>query len=86
MDVEIRPCASVEEVRQAVTPIGSYFGRLVPNENQVERLIRVLPAGRVYGAWEGDRAVGGSSRPDRPRLSPGRVLVDDESVFGMVIE
>ena len=59
MSVEIRSCASVEEVRQAITPIGYYFGRSVPAENQAERLIRTLPAERVYAAWEGDRAVGG---------------------------
>jgi GNAT superfamily N-acetyltransferase len=58
MDVEIRPCASVEEVRQAITPIRYYFGRSAPDET-TERLTRVLPAERVYAAWEGDRAVGG---------------------------
>jgi hypothetical protein len=59
MGIEIRSCASVEEVRQAITPIGYYFGRSAPAENQAERLIRTLPAERVYAAWEGDRAVGG---------------------------
>lgn len=59
MDLEIRPCASAQEVMQAITPIGSYFGRSAPDEDQAERLTRVLPAQRVYAAWEGGRAVGG---------------------------
>ena len=54
MGVEIRSCASVEEVRQAITPIGYYFGRSAPAENQAERLICTLPAERVYAAWEGE--------------------------------
>jgi predicted acetyltransferase len=59
MDLEIRPCASAEEVRQAITPIGYYFGSSAPDENQAERVARVLPAERIYAAWEGERAVGG---------------------------
>ncbi|MBV8120420.1 MAG: GNAT family N-acetyltransferase [Alphaproteobacteria bacterium] len=60
MDIEIRPCASAEEVRQALTPIRHYFGLSTPpTEGQAERLTRVLPAERVYAAWEGGRAVGG---------------------------
>lgn len=59
MNVEIRPCASAEEVWQAIGPIEHYFGRSRRNEDQFERLTRVLPAERMYAAWEGDRAVGG---------------------------
>jgi predicted acetyltransferase len=59
MEVEIRACASAEEVRQAITPIGYYFGRSAPSDEQVKRSTRVLPAERVYGAWEGGRIVGG---------------------------
>jgi predicted acetyltransferase len=59
MDVAIKACASEEEVRQAVAPIWHYFGRSPPNEDQIGRLTRVLPAERVYGAWEGAQAVGG---------------------------
>jgi predicted acetyltransferase len=59
MDVEIRPCASAEEVRQAISPIGYYFGRSTANEDQTKRFARVLPAERVYAAWEDGRAVGG---------------------------
>ena len=59
MDVEIRPCASADDVRQALAPIRHYFGRSAPNEDQAERFTRVLPAERIYAAWEGSRAVGG---------------------------
>ena len=59
MDLDIRPCASVAELRHAIAPIVYYFGRSAPREDQAERLIRVMPAERVYAAWEGSRAVGG---------------------------
>ena len=53
MDIEIRPCASAEEVGRAITPIWHYFGRSAPDEKRTEPLIRVLPAERTYAAWEG---------------------------------
>src|SRR6516165_12006045 len=59
MDLDIRPCASVAELKHAIAPIAYYFGRSAPREDQAERLIRVMPAERVYAAWEGSRAVGG---------------------------
>jgi N-acetylneuraminic acid mutarotase len=36
MDIDIRPCASAEEVGQATAPIGYYFGRSASNEDQME--------------------------------------------------
>ena len=59
MNLVIRPCASAVELRDAIGPIAHYFGRSVPSEDQAERLIRVMPAERVYAAWEGGHAVGG---------------------------
>jgi len=85
MGVEIRSCASVEEVRQAITPIGYYFGRSAPAENQAERLIRTLPAERVYAAWEGDRAVGGlGAFPFRLTVPGGRVPAAGITVAGVL--
>ena len=53
-----------EEVRQAISPIGYYFGRSAVKEDQTKRFARVLPVERVYAAWEGGRAVGGlAARP-----------------------
>jgi hypothetical protein len=74
MDVEIRPCASAKDIRDAITPIGYYFDRSAPNADYAARLTRVLPAGRVYGAWEGDRAVGGlGAFPFQLTVPGGRV-------------
>ena len=59
MNFDIRPCASAVELKHAIGPIAHYIGRSVPSEDQAERLIRVMPAERVYAAWEGGHAVGG---------------------------
>jgi predicted acetyltransferase len=74
MDVDIRPCASAEGVRQAISPIGYYFGRSAAGEDQAKRFARVLPAERVYAAWEDGRAVGGlAALPLRLTVPGGRV-------------
>src|SRR5215831_6968250 len=74
MDLEIRPCASADEVRHAVAPIRYYFGRSAPNEDQAGRITRVLPAERMYAAWEGSRAVGGlGAFPFQLTVPGGRV-------------
>ena len=74
MDLDIRPCASVAELRHAIAPIVYYFGRSAPREDQAERLLRVMPAGRVYAAWEGGRAVGGlGAFPFQLTVPGGRV-------------
>jgi len=74
MDLEIRPCASADEVRHALAPIRHYFGRSAPNQDQVERFTRVLPASRMYAAWEGGRAVGGlGAFPFQLTVPGGRV-------------
>jgi predicted acetyltransferase len=57
---EVRACASVDELRDAVRPIWHYFGRSAPTEEQTDRVARVIPPERVFGAWEDGRAVGGA--------------------------
>src|SRR5215813_13027968 len=85
MDVEIRHCASAEEVRDAIAPIGYYFGRSAPHQDQAERLTRVLPAQRVYAAWEGDRAVGGlGAFPFELTIPGGRVPAAGVTVAGVL--
>jgi predicted acetyltransferase len=85
MDVEIRSCASAEDIRDAITPIGYYFGRSAPNPDYAERLTRVLPAGRVYAAWEGDRAVGGlGAFPFKLTVPGGRVPAAGVTVAGVL--
>ena len=74
MDFEIRPCALADELSQAMAPIRYYFARSAPNEDQAERFTRVLPAERMYAAWEGGRAVGGlGAFPFQLTVPGGRV-------------
>jgi len=85
MDIEIRPCASADEVKQAIAPIGYYFGRSAPNADQAEQMTRVLPAGRVYAAWESDRAVGGlGAFPFQLTVPGGRVSAAGVTVAGVL--
>ena len=85
MDVQIRPCASADEVRQAISPIGHYFGRSLPNDELSARLIRFLPTERVYAAWEDGRAVGGlGAFPFRLTVPGGRVAAAGVTVAGVL--
>jgi predicted acetyltransferase len=85
MNVEVRPCASADEVRQATAPIGHYFGRSTPNDDQMERFARVMPAERVYAAWEEGRAVGGlGAFPFRLTVPGGRVPAAGVTVAGVL--
>jgi predicted acetyltransferase len=74
MNVDIRACASLDEVRNAMAPIRYYFGRSAPNEDQAEQFTRVLPADRIYAAWDGGRAVAGlGAFPFQLTVPGGRV-------------
>jgi predicted acetyltransferase len=85
MEIEIRCCTSVEEVRQAVTPIGYYFGRSAPDEGQAERTTRTLPVERVYAAWDEDRAVGGlGAFPFRLTVPGGSVAAAGVTIAGVL--
>jgi len=85
MDVDVRPCASADEVKQAIAPIANYFGRSAPDEELAERLIRVLPAERVYAAWEGGRTVGGlGAFPFRLTVPGGRVSAAGVTIAGVL--
>ena len=83
MDIEIRPCASADEVSRAIIPIWHYFGRSAPDEKRAEPLIRVLPAERAYAACEGDRAVCGlGAFPFQLTVPRGRVPAAGVTVAG----
>jgi predicted acetyltransferase len=85
VDVDIRPCASADEVKRAVAPITNYFGRSAPNEELAERLIRVLPAERVYAAWEDGHVVGGlGSFPFQLTVPGGRVPAAGVTIAGVL--
>ena len=59
MDIEVRPCASHEELRDALNVISHYFGQ----ENQLEdaeRFANWIEVDRMHAAFDGDRIVGGA--------------------------
>src|SRR3982075_1873423 len=59
MDIEIRACSSVEELRNALNVISHYFG----HQNQVEdaeRFAKWIEVERMHAAFAGDRIVGGA--------------------------
>ena len=59
MAIEVRPCASVEELRDALNVISHYFG----SENQLEdaeRFAQWVELDRMHAAWDGGRIVGGA--------------------------
>ena len=85
MDWKVRVCASVEEVRAAVSPIWHYFGRTGPNEDQIAPLARVLPAERVHAVWDDGRAVGGAGAfPFTLTVPGGRVRAAGVTVVGVL--
>jgi predicted acetyltransferase len=59
MDIEVRPCSSVEELRDAVNAISHYFG----HENELEdaeRFAKLIEVERMHAAFEGGRIIGGA--------------------------
>ena len=63
MDIEVRPCSSTEELRDALNAIGHYFG----HENQLEdaeRFANWIEVDRMHAAFAGDRIVGGAGRSE----------------------
>jgi predicted acetyltransferase len=59
MSIEIRPCRSAEEVRDALNAISHYFGQVNDLES-AERFLQRMDVDRVHAAWEGDRIVAGA--------------------------
>src|SRR5207247_955847 len=56
-DVAIRPCASLEELRVAMSAIGHYFG-WEPTAEGAERFARNFDVGRMLTAWDDGALVG----------------------------
>ena len=74
MDIEVRPCASVEELRDALNAISHYFG----HENQLEeaeRFAQLIEVERMHAAFDGDRIVGGAGAFTYRMSVPGGGLV-----------
>ena len=73
MSIEIRPCRSVEEVRDALNAINHYFGK----DNDLEstrRFVERMDIERVHAAWDGDRVVGGAGAFTYEMSVPGGAL------------
>ena len=61
MSWDVRPCASREEQREAMSAIWHYFGRAAPRDEQFESLASLVPVERMHAAWEGTRIAGGAA-------------------------
>lgn len=82
--IEVRPCASAKEQRDALSPIWHYFGRAAPRDDQVESLTRLMPAARMLGAWDDGTVVGGAGAFSFQLTVPGgRVRAAGVSVVGV---
>jgi predicted acetyltransferase len=85
VDWKVTVCSSELELRAALSPIGHYFGRAVPSDEQVGSLARVLPADRVHAAWDGGRVVGGAGVfPFELTVPGGRVRAAGVTVVGVL--
>lgn len=59
MSISVRPCRSVEELRDALNVISHYFGHENGLED-AERFAGWMETDRVHAAWDGSRIVGGA--------------------------
>ena len=59
MDIEVRPCRSVDELRDAVNVISHYFG-FENSPEDAERFALWIDVERVHAAFDGDAMVGGA--------------------------
>src|SRR6476469_711253 len=74
MDIEVRACSSVDELRDALNAISHYFG----HENQLEdaeRFAKWIEVERMHAAFEGDRIIGGAGAFTYRMSVPGGALV-----------
>ena len=84
MDVDVRPCATTDELADAIAVIGQYFGLERSVEN-AERFLNWIELDRMHGAWDGDRIVGGAGAFTFDVSVPGgnRVPCAGVSVIGV---
>ena len=82
--MDVRPCASTEELADALGVIGHYFGLDRSIEN-AERFLDWIELDRMHGAWDGDRIVGGAGAFPLDVSVPGgkRVPCAGVSVIGV---
>lgn len=70
MSVEIRPCSSLEELRDALNAISHYFGNRF-TEEETQRFAGWIDVERMHAAWDGDAIVGGAGAFDYRMSVPG---------------
>ena len=59
--MNVRPCATAEEMRAAFAPIWHYFGQTSPSDEAIAHFKRVLPMERVHAGFDSDAVVSGSA-------------------------
>ena len=81
----VRPCASRDEVRIALSAIFHYFGRTEPRPEQLEAFTHILPTDRMLAAWDGEQIVGGAGVfPLLLTIPGGRVPAAGVTVVGVL--
>src|ERR687886_283713 len=82
--LEVRPCAGVAELRDALHPIFHFFGD-PPNEEWTERFARLLPPERMVAAREDGAVVGGAGAfPFELTVPGGGVRAAGTTVVGVL--
>jgi predicted acetyltransferase len=59
--MDVRPCATADEMCAALAPIWHYFGQLPPNVDAIKHFARVLEPHRVHAGFDGEAIVSGSA-------------------------
>jgi hypothetical protein len=57
--MQVRPCISVDEMREAMAPIWHYFGQMPPTEDSLKHFARILEPQRVHAGFDGTEIVSG---------------------------
>jgi len=79
--MQIRRCTTIDELREATSPIVHYFGRDKPDDEWVERWLRFFELERMHAAVEDDGAiVGGAGALSLRMTVPGGVQVPTAGV------
>jgi predicted acetyltransferase len=83
MTIDIRPCASREELKAAVSPIWHFFGS-TPTDERLDRFAAVLPPERMLSAHiDGAVAGGAGAFPFELTVPGGRVQAAGVTVVGV---
>uniref|UniRef100_A0A832I179 GNAT family N-acetyltransferase n=1 Tax=Eiseniibacteriota bacterium TaxID=2212470 RepID=A0A832I179_UNCEI len=84
MPIEVSPCATADEIVQAITPVFHYFG-MAPSPRDYDRFLPFVEPSRAFMAREGGAAVGGcASFPFELTVPGGTVRAAGLSVVGVL--